>query len=195
MVGGSFSEGIETTKPEPVKMTDYEQTRATAAEEKSQKLAFESCLRIVYRGNTTGSEARLRMQSIIASYKQFNTTYLNGFEARLVAGDQYIEALYRARDFNRKVMLITNIEEVATLYHLPHTNVETPYILWSIAQTAEPPANLPIVDTTTAKTLAQWRLLIFVAITRCLDCHGSTVAGTFISSDKPAWENPVCLSY
>ena len=40
-----------------------------------------------------------------------------------------------------------NIEEVATLYHLPHTNVETPYILWAMSQTAEPPANLPVVTT------------------------------------------------
>jgi hypothetical protein len=41
--------------------------------------------------------------------------------------------------------MLLNIEEVATLYHLPHTNVETPYILWALSQTAEPPANLPIV--------------------------------------------------
>src|ERR1019366_1158036 len=72
--------------------------------------------------------------------------YLNGFETKRIVTDPYVEALYRARHFSRRNVLITNIEEVATLYHLPHTNVETPYILWSIAQTAEPPANLPIVD-------------------------------------------------
>ena len=132
------------TKAETGKLTDYEQTRASSAEEKSQKLAFESAVRIVYRGSVGEAEAKLKMQSIIASYKQFNTTYLNGFEQKRVAKDPYIEALYRAREFNRHGF-ICNIEEIATLYHLPHTNVETPYILWSISQTAEPPANLPIV--------------------------------------------------
>lgn len=144
---GSLASALWTPpdlKTETTKLTDYEQTRVTAAEEKSQKLAFETVLRIIYKGNITGSEASLRLQSIIASYKQFNTTYLNGFEQTKVINQQ-VEAYYRTRAIARNCF-ICNIEEVATLYHLPHTNVETPYILWSIAQTAEPPANLPIIE-------------------------------------------------
>lgn len=131
-------------KTEAVKLTDYEQTRVSSAEEKSQKLAFETQVRIVYRGNTHEQQAKLQMQSIIASYKQFNSTYLNGFEAKRVADDQFLVAHYRARAYNR-AGFTCNIEEVATLYHLPHTNVETPFILWATSQTAEPPANLPLV--------------------------------------------------
>lgn len=131
-------------KTEAVKISDYQQTRASAAEEKVQKLAFETQLRIVYRGNTTVQQAQLQMQSIIASYKQFNSTYLNGFEAKRVLNDPYLIAHFRSRAFN-KGGFICNIEEVATLYHLPHTNVETPFILWATSQTAEPPANLPVV--------------------------------------------------
>jgi type IV secretory pathway TraG/TraD family ATPase VirD4 len=134
-----------SSKTEAGKISDYEQTRVAAAEEKSQKLAFETIVRIVYRGNGTEAEAKLKMQSIIASYKQFNTTYLNGFKSGRVLHDRYVEALYRAREFN-KGSFVCNIEEIATLYHLPHTNVETPYILWAISQTAEPPANLPLVS-------------------------------------------------
>ena len=124
--------------------TEYDQVRAAAAETKSQKLAFEVAVRIVYRGNLPSQQARLQLQSIIASYKQFNTTYLNGFTQGRVADDPFILGLYRARDFNHGGLLL-NIEEMATLFHLPHTNVETPFILWATAQTAEPPASLPIV--------------------------------------------------
>lgn len=127
-----------------VKVAEYDQVRATGAEAKSQKLAFEASVRIVYRGNVPPPQAKLQMQSIIASYMQFNTTYLNGFAQKRVVNDPYLLALYRAREFSRRGVLL-NIEEMATLYHLPHTNVETPYILWATAQTAEPPANLPIV--------------------------------------------------
>jgi len=144
--------GQPAQKPEAAKLTDYEQTRVSAAEEKSQKLAFETVLRIVYKGNITGPEAQLRLQSIIASYKQFNTTYLNGFEQTKVVNSQ-VEAYYRVRVI-AKNYFICNIEEVATLYHLPHTNVETPYILWSIAQTAEPPANLPIIEGSTSQNVS-----------------------------------------
>ncbi len=132
---------------EAVKLTEYETARAGGAEEKSHKLAFESSVRIVYRGPLPAPQAKLRLQSIIASYKQFNTTYLNGFEQRRTTETAAQLAYYRARELNKRC-LIFNIEEIATLYHLPHTNVETPYILWALAQTAEPPANLPIVAET-----------------------------------------------
>lgn len=148
--GGSSTSGLLSvlwappeTKAETVKLSDYEQIRANSAEEKAQKLAFETSLKIVYRGNAYEQTARLRMQSIIASYKQFNTTYLNGFEAKRIHNDAQVVAHYRSRAM--KTGFLCNIEETATLFHLPHTNVETPYILWASSQTAEPPANLPIV--------------------------------------------------
>lgn len=134
-----------TTATETIKPTEYESLRAKSAEEKSQKLAFECQLRVVYRGNTDAHQARLKLQSIVASYKQFNTTYLNGFEQRRFNADPANLAAYRSRKF-AKTGYILNIEEVATLCHLPHTNVETPYILWASSQTAEPPANLPVVQ-------------------------------------------------
>ena len=149
--GGTVTTGLMSAlwkppevKTEAAKMSDAESTRASSAQEKAQKLAFETQLRIVYRGNTSAQQAQLQMQSIIASYKQFNSTYLNGFEAKRVANDPFLIAHFRSRAFNRSGFMC-NIEEVATLYHLPHTNVETPFILWATSQTAEPPPNLPIV--------------------------------------------------
>jgi hypothetical protein len=149
--GGGVTRGLAEAlwkppeyKVEAPKLADYDQTKVGAAEEKSQKLAYETSLKIVYRGHVPRPQAQLRLQSIVASYKQFNTTYLNGYEAKRMVEDPYLVALYRTRDFDKKGSLL-NIEEVATMYHLPHTNVETPYILWAMSQTAEPPANLPVV--------------------------------------------------
>ncbi len=149
--GGSNMTGLlgalwappENSNGNAAKPADYEQIRIKGAEEKSQKLAFEAQVKIVYRGNVTPQQARLRVQSIVASYKQFNTTYLNGFESRRVLEDLHAPHKYQARMFQKG--FTCNIEEAATLYHLPHTNVETPFILWANAQTAEPPANLPII--------------------------------------------------
>jgi hypothetical protein len=55
------------TKTEAAKPAEYEQVRAKGAEEKSQKLAFETSVRIAYRGHVAEPQARLRMQSIVAS--------------------------------------------------------------------------------------------------------------------------------
>lgn len=141
----------DTSAPKP---ENYDQTRVKAAEEKSQKLAFDMALRIVYRGNVPEAHARLRMQSIVASYKQFNTTYINSFAARRLSDNPRDAEQYIARQIGGKkdAMFIGNIEEAATLYHLPHTNVETPFILWANSQTAEPPANLPLI---TQETVGQ----------------------------------------
>lgn len=125
------------------KLAEWQQHRAKGAEEKSQKLTYEAQLRIVYRGNVIEPQARLRLQSIASSYRQFNSTYLNGFKQARVYADEQLP-VYQKRAFGKK-NYVMNIEEVATLYHLPHTNVETPYILWASTQTAEPPANLPLV--------------------------------------------------
>lgn len=141
-------------KGQAAKPADYDQTRTGAAQDKSQKLAFDMAVRIVYRGNVPESHARLRMQSIVASYKQFNTTYLNSFAARRLSNNPTDALAYTERQISGKktATFIGNIEEAATLYHLPHTNVETPFILWANAQTAEPPANLPLV---TQETVGQ----------------------------------------
>lgn len=152
--GGARTTGIlealwkppEHAGGETAKLTEYQQARANGAEEKSHKLAFETTIKIVYRGQVPAPQARLQMQSIVASYKQFNTTYLNGFETKRAQNIYQIVSSYQQRVMP-KTGYTLNIEEVATLYHLPHTNVETPYILWATAQTAEPPANLPIVTT------------------------------------------------
>ena len=129
------------------KISDSQQTRAAGAEGKAQKLAFEAVLRIMYKGNGTMQDAKLRLQSIIASYKQFNTTYLNSLDQGKISSSEADIIKFRQRAISKK-SLIFNIEEIATLFHLPHTSVETPYILWALSQTAEPPASLPIVSNT-----------------------------------------------
>ena len=40
---------------------------------------------------------------------------------------------------------LLNIEEMASVFHLPHTNVETPNIVWASNKTAEPPNRLPVL--------------------------------------------------
>ncbi len=150
--GGSKTTGLlsslwapPTTSSEgSAKLAEHQTAQAAAAESKSHKLAYEIGLRIIYRGQSSPTQARMRIQAITASFKQFNTTYLNGFTHKVLGDSPHFIDLYQHRTLGKKGF-VCNIEELASLYHLPHTNVETPNILWSTAQTAEPPANLPMV--------------------------------------------------
>lgn len=132
-------------KIETPKLAEHQTAQASSAEAKSHKLAYEISIRIIYRGSASPAQARMRIQAITASFKQFNTTYLNGFTQKQLSESTQPVRLYRTRTIGARP-LICNIEEIASLYHLPHTNVETPNILWANAQTAEPPANLPLVS-------------------------------------------------
>ena len=140
----AFWTGSDQSKVSNYKLSDFQQTKISGAEQKSQKLAYQANLRIIYAGHLSESLANLKIQSIMASYRQFNSTYLNGFKGNIKQNHEFFNDFLKRRI--SKKPLILNIEELATLYHLPHTNVETPYILWSSYQTAEPPVNLPLAS-------------------------------------------------
>ena len=135
--------GTENVQPKQLSPIDH--ARIKAAEEKSQKLAYEMKIRIIYEGNVSSAEANMRLQAIVASFKQFNSNNLNGFTSKRINSFKTGNNILSQRSFVG-VGFVCNIEEVASLYHLPHTNVETPFLQWASARTAEPPANLPIVS-------------------------------------------------
>lgn len=128
-----------------VKLSPQQQARLKGAEEKAQKLMYETKIRIIYQGNTDTQHAKMRLQAIVAAFKQFNSTNLNGFTSGSVTSISNHRKSYDERSFVSRGSMF-NIEELASLFHLPHTNVETPFILWASARTAEPPANLPIIE-------------------------------------------------
>lgn len=121
--------------------SEREKTRITAIEEKSRKLGYQVKIRILYAGNDQ-TTARLRMQAMVGTFKQFNTTNLNGFQSKYASFEPTKMTDYQDRAFIDKGFIL-NIEEVASVFHLPHTTVETPNIVWATTKTAEPPANLP----------------------------------------------------
>ncbi len=139
-----FQPPEESAKEKKVKeVSERDKSRIAAVEEKSKKLGFQIMIRVVYMGPDKAT-ARLRMQAMVGTFKQFNTTNLNGFYQKQSTNDAVGIAEYRARHFFERGQIL-NIEELASVFHLPHTNVETPNILWATAKTAEPPANLPAV--------------------------------------------------
>ena len=129
-------------------LTEREKSSIAEAEKKSSKLGYEVKIRLAYLGESN-LNARLRMQALVGSFKQFNNTNLNGFKMVNPSFERSKLLNYQKRSFNGGGYVL-NIEELASVFHLPHTNVETPNIVWASNKTAEPPASLPIVSNSEA---------------------------------------------
>ena len=124
-------------------LSDRDKTRISEAESKATKLGYEVKIRIAYLGESQ-INAKQQMQAIVGTFKQFNSTNLNGFKSSGASFNKENLLAYRQRQFGSNGYVL-NIEELASVYHLPHTNVETPNIVWASSKTAEPPAKLPII--------------------------------------------------
>ncbi len=128
---------------EKVELSERAKTQIAKAEEKATKLGYEVKIRLAYLGQND-TDAKLNMQALVGTFKQYNSTNLNGFKQVGGTFNKADLAAYKMRQFSDHGFIL-NISELASVYHLPHTSVETPNIVWANSKTAEPPAQLPVL--------------------------------------------------
>lgn len=153
-----------TEQPVKVELSERDKTRVAKAEEKATKLGYEVKIRLAYVGQDE-INAKLNMQALVGTFKQFNSTNLNGFKMLGGTFDKGALDAYKERQFTNTGFIL-NISELASVYHLPHTNVETPNIVWASSKTAEPPAKLPMLtgDQTVDENISAFGLTDFRGI-------------------------------
>lgn len=134
------------------KLSSEDESKIGGIEEKSQKLAYSTKIRVLY-SSSDEFKAKDRVQAVIGAFKQFNTTNLNGFRGRSIGSVATFLDDYRNRIFLTDGYHL-NIEELASIYHLPHLSVETPNINWTAFKTAEPPTSMPTIENTDPNEIA-----------------------------------------
>lgn len=133
----------DVPKKEVVKLEPGQEEELSEIENKMLKLGFEFSIRIVTKAPTQ-IESEQILRDIVASFKQFTTAHLNTFVHSVpTKSGQDIYNDYVRRYLSADVLDILNIEELASLYHMPNISVETPNIAWSRSKKLEPPMNLP----------------------------------------------------
>ncbi len=143
-MGKALSETSETSsQKEVVKLQPGQEEELSEIETKMLKVGFEFKVRVVTKADTQVRSEQI-LRDIVASFKQFTTAHLNNFIHILPekTGKELYED-YVNRHISRDEPDIINIEELASLFHLPNISVETPNIAWSRAKKLEPPMNLP----------------------------------------------------
>jgi hypothetical protein len=143
-MGKALSESSDAPpQKEVVKLLPGQEEELAEIETKMLKVGFEFKIRVVTKADTQIRSEQI-LRDVVASFKQFTTAHLNNFIHILPekSGREIYED-YINRSMSKDEADILNIEELASLYHLPNISVETPNIAWSRAKKLEPPMNLP----------------------------------------------------
>jgi len=124
-------------------------------ENKSSKLGFQFLIRVIALASDSLTAERI-LEDVEASLKQFETSQYNGLAkvkkpkndlANFLFGARRSETLsvlskYLLRMLDERTNQIINIEELASLYHLPNQTVQVPKIAWSRSRKLPYPMNV-----------------------------------------------------
>ncbi len=133
----------DVLRKEVVKLEPGQEEELSEIELKMLKLGFEFKVRVITKASSQ-IESEQILRDIVASFKQFTTAHLNSFiHSKPTQSGKEIYSDYIKRYLPSEIIDIINIEELASLYHMPNISVETPNIAWSRSKKIEPPMNLP----------------------------------------------------
>jgi hypothetical protein len=138
---GKFLKTSEDSKENNFRMTPIHEEKLKILTEKSSKAGFETLVRVVTVA-PTGPEADVHLTNIISAFSQFQNPAANSFKYKKLSADKDFITDFVLRAFSGKPLLL-NTEELASVFHFPNANVDTPNIKWLRAKRAPAPPNLP----------------------------------------------------
>ena len=126
-----------------VKLEPGQEEELRKIEEKMQKVGFEIAIRVITKAPEKFASEQL-LRDLVASFKQYTTAHLNSFKSSEPnALPEEVFERYTKRFMPANATDLLNIEELASLFHLPNSSVQTPNIHWARSKKLEPPMNLP----------------------------------------------------
>ncbi|MGB9911642.1 MAG: type IV secretory system conjugative DNA transfer family protein [Microgenomates group bacterium] len=144
--GKEYIAKVKKTEADPQKAKFKVDARTLEAiENKCSKPGFNTIIRIVTVSSTTEG-AKVHLDNIKSTFSQFASD-LNYFGSRKIwfKTGFMIDFLYRYQPIFRfrGVKTILNSEELATVFHFPNKQIETPHIYWLYAKRAPAPIQIP----------------------------------------------------
>ncbi|KKT69734.1 MAG: hypothetical protein UW65_C0014G0017 [candidate division WWE3 bacterium GW2011_GWB1_44_4] len=151
--GGAFTGAVKVKSAEGKSHVDPEFMKGV--EKKISKPGFNVAIRLIAVSNDKSS-AQNHLRNLTTSFEQFTNVTYNKFRKRkFIFVMKLIEDFIYRRLNTRELHIpffdislyrncsLLNTEELATIFHLPNKNVQTPGIIWLAARRASAPVNLP----------------------------------------------------
>ena len=148
------------------RLTKGEQDMVAALERSVSKFAFDVGIRIGYIAKKDAFNTPFGVGGIMSNMKQFGAEGFNAFKPRAVWTNQFDYPWQDFRDMRRNRQsrlflmaykrrsyfytpfpskrMVLNVEELATIYHLPGSVAQTPTLERLPSKKAQAPSNLPI---------------------------------------------------
>ncbi len=126
------------------RLSAAEELEVSAVESKLCKMGFQTQIRVIASGQSS-YVVQDRIRSLSASFNQFSSS-TNGLVSKIGGSSAKVLDDYKNRVLEENKAYILTIDELASVYHLPSSNVETPNISWIYSKRSEPPSTLPIKD-------------------------------------------------
>lgn len=148
LIGAAMSDpkkdGTTSKSDEPRKLTQAQEEFVEKLEAKASKIGYEVMIRIVTAAHDRGV-AEANLQNIVNSFYAYGSPDLNGFKEIVspVASQAKLVTNYIFREMGgtgRKFIL--NAEEIASLWHPPTYQIETPHVRWLGAKSAPAPSGM-----------------------------------------------------
>jgi len=128
-----------------VKVPAGQETELRSIENKLSRMGYQTVIRIIASAESE-EKVESNLRSVFASFKQFSAVNLNSFSSHFESNVGRIVSDYQNRLFDKDKSVILTTEELATFFHFPLSNIDTPNISWVYSRKSEPPPNLPIQD-------------------------------------------------
>ena len=141
--GHSYISNAKKNESNPEKASySVDPKRLEAVERSAGKPGFEVSLRLVVNAPTK-HEAEMLLKQFTGTFSQFAGPY-NKFTKQHIWLKRLfmIDFIYRYQAMFKGKSLL-NSEELATIFHFPNKQVETPHIHWLTAKSAPAPAQIP----------------------------------------------------
>ncbi|MFA6553334.1 MAG: type IV secretion system DNA-binding domain-containing protein [Patescibacteria group bacterium] len=124
-------------------LSPREEEIAKSIEEKTSKAGMDVNIRIVVSARSA-DRAKAYMTHVTDSFSQYTLyEYGNGFQRKGPWRQEKLIYDFIYRHYNNKYRCVLNTEEMASLFHFPLPETETPNIRWLQARKAAAPVNVP----------------------------------------------------
>jgi len=145
LTGSTLFSKKEAPSPGPPSVTPLSLEVIKALESKASKVAYEANINMIVSAKMPEQADRILLQ-MESAFAQFNGLNLNLLKSsRAGTGRSLRQLLYdfsfRIFDPSRRIILST--EELASIFHFPTTEVETPKVKFIKSKQAAPPPNMP----------------------------------------------------
>jgi len=129
-----------------VQLTPEEQELVKMIDRKSNKVGFEVNIRLVASAKDSARAEQI-LGEMENAFAQYENSDLNCFLVKNRSKKQDIAYDFIFRNFIPEQSMILNVEEIASIFHLPISSTEVPKIKWLKSNAAPAPVDIPKVGT------------------------------------------------